>query len=342
MPNLNRASAISHSLRKGASAWVTAAVALAGAAFSSSALAEQVLRAVAPWPKPFVVTQSLLDYANQVNEAGKGVIQIQFAGGPEAFPAADQGGALRRGSIDLWYGSLSYLSGILPEARAIASTNRTPQELRANGAYELVDTILQKKVNAKFLANPDTGWAFYMLLAKEPKINAKGNLDLTNVRMRSHPMYNDFLTSLGSTPVALPTTDIYTAFERGLLDGLAWPEIGASDFKIEKFAKYRVYPSYYQSDIVALVNLDKWKTLTPQAQKILVDVGLKHEAASRQKFLAEVQKEQKMLEAAGNKPVALNKAGATEYLAKADALLWGQMEKADPTYVKALREKFVK
>jgi TRAP-type C4-dicarboxylate transport system substrate-binding protein len=326
-----------------ATAFAVAGLAFA-VAFAAPAAAQQpqVLRAVAPWPKGFVVTQSLLAYAQKVNEAGKGVVEIQFAGGPEAFPAADQGGALRRGSIDIWYGSLSYLSGILPEARAIASTNRTPAELRANGAYDLVDSILQKKVNAKFVANPDTGWAFYMLLAKEPKLNAKGGLDLTGVRMRSHPMYNDLLIALGATPVTLPTTDIYTGFERGLLDGLAWPEIGASDFKIEKFAKYRVYPSYYQSDIVILVNLDKWKSLTPQAQKVLLDVGLRHEAESRVKFQAEVKAEQKMFDEAGNKPVTLGAAGSAQLLHTADTLLWTQMEKADPANVKALREKFVK
>jgi TRAP-type C4-dicarboxylate transport system substrate-binding protein len=324
------------------SALGAAALALAACTLALPASAQQVLRAVSPWPKTFVITESLLEYIEKVNEAGKGVVQIQFAGGPEAIPANDQGGALRRGAIDMYYGSSSYLSGLLPEVRAFGATNRSVPELRANGGFDLLDGILQKKINTKFLSNPDRGWAFYMLVTKEPKLNAKGGLDLTGVRMRSHPLYNEFLISVGATPVVLQTTDIYTAFERGLVDGLAWPEIGAADFKIEKFVKHRVYPAFYTSDIVTLINLDKWKSLTPAAQKILMDVGMKHEAESHKKFEGLVLAEQKMLDAAGNKAFTLKGAGITDYLGKADVLPWSQIEKVDTTNVKALREKFMK
>jgi TRAP-type C4-dicarboxylate transport system substrate-binding protein len=318
------------------------AVTLVLAAVSVPAAAQQVLRVVSNWPKSFVVTESLLAYIDKVNEAGKGVVQIQFAGGPEAIPAADQAGALRRGAIDMWYGTSSTFSGMLPEVRALGATNRTVAELRANGAYDFLDGILQKKVNAKFIGNPDRGWGFYMLLVNEPKLNAKGGLDLTGVRMRSHPLYNDFLISLGATPVVLPTTDIYAAFERGLLDGLAFSEVGATDFKIEKFVKYRVYPSFFESDILTLMNLDKWKTLTPAAQKILLDVAARHEVDSYTKFQSLVKAEEKKLDAAGNKPFLLKDAGAADYLGKAAVLPWQQIEKTDPTNLKMLREKFLK
>ncbi len=322
---------------------LVAAATLATCFVASQATAQEVtLRAISPWPKSFVVTQSLLEYIDKVNAAGKGVVQLQFAGGPEVIPANDQAGAIRRGSVDIYYGTISQLQGMMPETRALSASNRSVPDLRAAGAYDLLDSILQKKVNVNFIGQPDRGWGFYMLLAKEPRTRADGTLDLSGVKMRSHPLYNDLLTSLNATPVVLPTTDIYTAFERGTIDGLAWPEIGAADFNLQKFAKVRVYPTYYQSDIIAVANADRWKALSPAAKKIIIDVMRRHEDESRVKFEELVKAEQRMLEAAGNRAFTLSPSGAADLLRKADSLPWAAIEKADTTYVKELRAKFVK
>jgi TRAP-type C4-dicarboxylate transport system substrate-binding protein len=320
-----------------------AALLVSGAATAVPVRAQEVtLRAVSPWPKTFFITASLLKFIDEVNAAGKGVIQMQFGGGPEAIPANEQGGALRRGAIDVYYGSASYLLGLLPEVDAVAASNLSPQELRANGGYDLLDKILQKKVNAKFISQPDSGWSFFILLSKEPKLTAAGDLDLTGLRLRSHPLYNGFLSSLGATNVVVQTTEMYTAFERGVVDGLAFSEIGVRDFKLEKFLKFRVYPTFFQGDIVTLMNLDKWKSLSPAAKKVLNDVALQHERESRDHFLKEVEAERKALDQLGIKEVRLSGSGAAEYLAKADAVPWARMTKGDPANVAALRAKFRK
>lgn len=320
-----------------------AGLCLAGGAAVAPASAQEVtLRAVSPWPKTFFITESMLKFIDKLNAAGKGVIQMQFAGGPEAVPANEQGGALRRGAIDVYYGSAAYMLGLLPEVDAVAAGNRSPEELRANGGYDLLDQILQKKLNAKFIAQPDSGWSFFILLSKEPKRTAAGGLDLTGLKLRSHPLYNGFLSSLGATNVVVQTTEIYTAFERGLVDGLAFSEIGIRDFKLEKFLKYRVYPTFYQGDIVTLMNADKWKALSPAAKKILTDVAIQHERESRAYFLKQVEVERKTLDGLGIKEVRLSAGGAVEYLGKADAVPWARMTKGDPSNVAALRAKFRK
>lgn len=303
---------------------------------------EVTLRAVSPWPKTFFITESMLRFIDKLNAAGKGVVQMQFAGGPEAVPANEQGGALRRGAIDVYYGSAAYMLGLLPEVDAVAASNRSPEELRANGAYDLLDTILQTKLNAKFIAQPDSGWSFFILLTKEPKRTPAGGLDLTGLKLRSHPLYNGFLSSLGGTNVVVQTTETYTAFERGVVDGLAFSEIGIRDFKLEKFLKFRVYPTFYQGDIVMLMNLDKWKALPANAKKVLTDVALQHERESREYFLKQVQVERQTLAGLGIKDIQLSETGAQEYLAKADAVPWARMAQRDQANVAALRAKFRK
>ena len=326
-------------------ALLAAAIGLAALAGEAApALAQEVtLRAVTPWPRNFFISQSFQRYVDVLNEAGKGVVRINYIGGPEAVPAAEQINAVRSGVVDMYYGSIAYALGDLPEADALAGATRTPAELRANGGYDTFDAIVGRRLNVKFLAQPDSGWAFTIFLTREPKRSANGGIDLTGVRLRSHPLYRDFLSSIGAENVMLPATDLFTAFERNVVQGLAFSEIGMRDFGIEKFIKYRVTPKFYSGDIVILVHAPKWSALPPAAQKILSESALKHEVSSRAHFLAEVGREEAKLAELGIKEIKLEGKGAEEYLAKALAVPWSRMAaKADKANVEALRAKFLK
>ena len=308
---------------------------------ASGAIAQEVeLKAATPWARNFFISQSFQRYVDKLNAAGKGVVRINYIGGPEAVPATEQGGALRRGVLDVYYGSVAYLQGDLPEADALAGSTKTPAEARANGGYAIFDEIVQKKVNAKFLGHVDTGWSFIIFLTQEPKRSASGSIDLTGMKLRSHPLYRDFLASLGADNLMIPAGEINTAFERNMVQGLAFSEIGIRDLGLEKFTKFRVSPKFYQSDIALLVNLTKWRALSEPARNLLASVALQHEEDSRKYFLAEVNNEMAKLDALGIKEIKLTGPGAADYLAKAQAVPWARMQKADPSNVERLKAKF--
>lgn len=323
----------------GSAVLAVSAMAVAGIASAQ----EATLRAATPWPRNFFISQSFQRYVDVLNERGKGVVRINYLGGPEVTPANEQPNALKQGVLDMYYGSIAYTLGDMPEADSLAGATRTPAEARAVGAYEVFDEIVQRRLNAKFLAQVDSGWAFTIFLTREPKLTATGGLDLKGFRLRSHPLYRDFLSALGAENIMLPATELFTAFERNMVQGLAFSEIGMRDFGIERFIKYRVTPKYYTSDIVMLVNLAKWKTLPAPAQKLLLDTAIEHERTSREYFLAEVKKEEQKLDALGIKEIKLEGKGAEEYLAKALVVPWTRMAtRADKADVERLRAKFVK
>jgi TRAP-type C4-dicarboxylate transport system substrate-binding protein len=131
------------SVRLGAGA-LAAAVVLGGL---SAAQAQETLRALSMLPKPVAYTQNFLKFIDKVNEAGQGVVQIEFVGGPEAIPTFDQPEAVRSGVIDMIYGPGSYYPGIVPETDALVGSNVTPMEKRANGGIDLLNQIHQEKMN---------------------------------------------------------------------------------------------------------------------------------------------------------------------------------------------------
>ena len=53
--------------------------------------------------------------------------------------------------------------------------------------------------------------------------------------------------------------EVYTALERGVVDGYGWPTIGIFDLGWEKVTKVRFEPGFYAVDINVLVNLNTWK-----------------------------------------------------------------------------------
>ncbi|NQU72200.1 MAG: TRAP transporter substrate-binding protein DctP, partial [Rhodospirillales bacterium] len=89
--------------------------------------------------------------------------------------------------------------------------------------------------------------------------------------------YHGVIRLLGGSPVVLPGGQIYTALQKGVIDGAAWPAAGMLSMKHFEVAKYRVRPTFGTSNLVFLANLDKFKKLSKAEQKVLLDAGRKTE-----------------------------------------------------------------
>ena len=77
--------------------------------------------------------------------------------------------------------------------------------------------------------------------------------------------------------MVLPGGQIYSALEKGVVDGAAWPAAGMLSMKHFEVAKYRIRPTFGTSNLGVWVNLAKWNGLSKADQKVLLDAGLKTE-----------------------------------------------------------------
>jgi TRAP-type transport system periplasmic protein len=315
------------------------------AAFSAGMLgaaeAQETVRALSMLPKPVTYTQSFLKFIDKVNAAGEGVVQIEFVGGPEAIPTFDQPEAVREGVIDMIYGPASYYPGIVPETDALVGSNVTPMEKRANGGIDLLNQIHQEKMNAYLLGHPDGGIQFHVYMTKEPQLKDDGLPDMSGIKLRGAPIYREFFTDyLGATFVQVNVPEVYTALERGTVDGLGWPSIGVMDLSWDNFLKYRIDPGYFQTDLVILVNLDKWNSLSDEARQILQDTAIAWEEESHEELQALREKEDAEMKERGMQVVELPPEAAGAYLNAAYEEAWSRLKERDPTHYQALRDKF--
>ena len=300
---------------------------LATTAMTTAAMAEDTVTAVHAFPESLIYTKSFLEFVDKVNEAGKGVVQIEVRGGPEAIGMFQQPDAVRAGVVDMVYTPGSFYAGALPEKDALVASNLTAVETRANGGIALIDEIHQEKMGVKYLGWFDSGVCYNLWTRDAPTLDAGGNLDVTGLKLRGNAVYNAFFTEyLGAQVIDLPTTEVYSALERGVVDATGWTQIGLIDLKWNEFLNYRIEPCFFSTDLGTIVNLEKWNSLSEESRTILQDVAIAHEAESSAKLGAVRDEDFAKLEEAGMEVITLEGDAAEAYLAAATQNTWDRMK----------------
>jgi TRAP-type mannitol/chloroaromatic compound transport system substrate-binding protein len=160
----------------------------------------------------------------------------------------------------------------------------------------------------------------------EYEFDDAGNLSVEGLKLRGNAVYNAFFTNyLGAQVIDLPTTEVYSALERGVVDATGWTQIGLIDLKWNEFLNYRIEPCFFSTDLGVIVNLDRWDSLSDEARTILQDVAIQHEkdsvAALREKRDADFA----ALEEQGMQVVELEGEARANYLAAAREKTWERM-----------------
>ena len=302
--------------------------------------AEQRLTLVSSWSKPQNFNVLFLDYVNAVNEAGKGVVQIDFLGGPEVIPQAQLLYALRRGVIDLAFGAITYYRGVLPEGDAMFASTITPAQARRNGGFDALQTYWSRRINSRLLGWMQSGVGVNIYLTAAPGFQPDGMPDLVGLKIRTSPSNRELLSVLGARPVQIAVKEIYTALQRGTVDGLAFTTTGIPDLGIDDFIHYRIDPSFLQMSICLQINLDSWQQLSPAARQILSDQAIAYEPKGRADFFALRDREVAELEERGLQSAPVPDAAAAAYRNLAHEVVWARLAARAPAAAKDLKTYF--
>ena len=322
-----------------------AAASLASLLASTSAYAEDKVTAVHAFPGFLVYTQTFLAMVDDINERGKGIVQIEVKGGPEAIGMFQQPAAVRDGVVDMVHTPGSFYGKSVPEIDAMVASTVNPMEARANGGAALMDAAHQKRFNVRHLGWIDGGVQFHIYNSQKPKFGSDGVLDLSGVKLRDNPIYHAFFMAMNATTAGMPATEVYAALEKGVVDAAAWTSIGLMDLKWDKFMKYRVDPQFYNTDLGVIFNMDSWNSLSAESQELIENVVIEWEEKSYNDRQADVVAEAAALKAGGMEFVDHSPEGGAKYLKMADDAAWGRMKGrldalGDTTTYDALRKHY--
>ncbi|NVK18462.1 MAG: TRAP transporter substrate-binding protein DctP [Methylocystaceae bacterium] len=284
------------------------------------------ITAVHAFPTSLIYTKSFLSFVDKVNENGKDVVKIVVRGGPEAIGLMQQPEAVRNGVVDMAYTAASFYAGTVPERDALVASNANAEYARKNGGMDLMNKIHNEKMGVYYLGWFDSGVSYNLYTINEPKFDAEGKIDVSNMRLRSNPVYDAFFKNyLNAQPINLPTTDVYSALERSVANATGWTQIGLKDLGWDKFLKYRVGPAFFSTDMGVIVNLKKWNSLSDAAKKILQDTAIQHEIESSNSFAALAEEQAADLKANGMQFVSLPNGGDEKFAQAAKEATWARM-----------------
>jgi TRAP-type C4-dicarboxylate transport system substrate-binding protein len=306
---------------------LAAAAALALAAAAAPALAQDRLSAVHAFPATWVYSKSFLEFVGKVNSAGKGVVEIQVRGGPEAIGMFEQPAAVRNGVVDMVYAPCAFYAGSVPECDAVSASTIDGPRARKSGAIAELNEAHVRRMGVYYLGWVDSGIRFHLWFKNEPKLDARGGLSLAGVKLRGNPIYNAFFTNyLKAQVINLPSTEVYTALERGTVDATGWTEIGLMDANWDRFLKYRLDPSFFSTDLGIIINIQKWNALSDKSKEVLTRVAMEHEISSLKTLAVLRDKEFAELAKRGMKGVSLGKEAGASFGAEARNASFARMK----------------
>ena len=307
------------------------AAALASACLNASAQ-EASLRMVSAFAENSHYVKHLEKWIAKFNAEGRGNLQINFIGGPKAIPTFEVGNAVKTGVVDLGFSTGAFYTNVMPEADFLKLTQIGIAEQRKNGAFAAINEIWNKKANMAYLGRVVETQPFHVYLTK--KVDKP---DLAGLKIRIPPVYRDFFSALGASVVTTPPGEVYTALERGVVDGYGWPIGGIFDLNWQEKTEFRIDPGFYDAEVSIVMNLDKFKALKPTQRAYLEKQVLALEAQNPTVWKAYSVEETARQEKAGIQVIKFDAAGTKKYIDTAYDAGWASAYKANAEFAKKLK-----
>ena len=315
----------------------SAAAVLVAAGFACAATAQETtLRLVSAFAENGIYVQRLQPWIQKFNAEGKGVLQINFIGGPKAIPPFEAGNAVKTGVVDIALSTGAFYTNVMPEADFLKLTQIPVAEQRKNGAFDAINKVWNEKANMQYLGRMVENQPFHIYTNK--KVDKP---DLTGQKIRITPVYRDFFQALNANVITTPPGEVYTALERGVVDGYGWPIGGIFDLNWHEKTKYRIDPGFYDAEVSLTMNLPAYKKLGDAQRNYLQKQILALEAENgfwAQYTTDEIARQEK----AGIQTIKFDAATAKAFRDKAYDVAWAGAMKQSPEVAARFKPLFSK
>lgn len=310
---------------------------LAAAALLMSAVvpasAQQVtLRAVNAFQEGTTYARNFERFVEKVNQEGKGLVQINYLGGPKAIPTMEQGAALRNGVVDLSNTTTSFIASVSPESLAVNYASVPWAEMRRNGTVDFLNKLMMEK-GLYYFARTGDGVPYHIYLNKRIE-----KADLSGLKIRIAPIYREFFTRLGASVMQVAPGEVYTALDRGVVDGYGWPLLGIFDLGWHEKTKFRLDPGFYNIELGVIFSAKSWNALNAAQKAFLEKQGAWLESLNADMSTKAAPAETKRQADAGIEVIRLPEAEAKKFLQLSLDAGWAGVIATSPQHGPKLRQ----
>jgi TRAP-type transport system periplasmic protein len=261
--------------------------------------------------------------AEEVTKRSNGQLNVVFHGGTLLGKELEIMDAVKSGNIAIGT-PVGAACTVFPEMCVFL----TPYLVRDyNHAYSMfngeigksLDETFQKKYKVKILFFYDYGFRHFWNNRKP--INTPADLKGLKMRVQQGRVFADTVNGLGASAVPMPWGEVVPAAQQGVIDGADLPIYNINALKVYEVSKYVSMTFHNYGPTLLVMNLDVWKSLTPEQQKLFLDVS--REAQKKIRELTEsvdnLAKAKEILEAKGMK---VNAADVASFRKLAEDKIW--------------------
>ena len=228
------------------------------------------IKILTSWNKNVWPTYVVLDaFVKNVKKIGGDKIKMRISG-PEVVPGFEQLQPVKAGVFDLLFTHGVYHMGSKGLAAIMDAMNADPVGKRTSGVWDHLDKFYQKTHGLKLIAISPNSTKGYHIFLKKPLSSAG---DWKGRKIRGTQTYHGVIRLFGGEPVVMPGSQVYSALEKGVVDGAAWPAAGMLSMKHFEVAKHKVRPTFGTSTLPFLMNLKSFNKLSKEKQNILLQAG---------------------------------------------------------------------
>ncbi len=261
--------------------------------------------------------------AEEVTKRSNGALQMVFHGGTLLNKELEIMDAVKSGNVAI--GSpAGAASTVFPEMGVFL----TPYLVRDyQHAYAMfngqigkeLDETFQKKYKVKVLFFYDYGFRHFWN-SKRP-INTPADLKGLKMRVQQGRVFADTVNGLGASAVPMPFGEVIPAAQQGVIDGADLPIVNINALKIYEVSKYTSMTYHNYGPSVLVMNLEIWKSLPADQQKLILDVGMEAQKKIREatESVDNFAKAKEILEAKGMK---VNQADVASFRKVAEEKIW--------------------
>jgi len=234
------------------------------------------------WPQDSedYVVKTAIRFADEVNKRSNGSIKINFYPGQQLVKAKEQFKAMRDGIIDLSVYPTIYAAREIPELNIVLVPWGNSHDNYFKFGHSKVWDYLEAKMNKMGVKSLcwiqiSGGIASKNRLIRRPD-------DVKGEKMRAAGKYCQMAyQNAGAGIVAMASSEIYTAMQRGLLDAVQTSSSSFGAYKLYEVSKYYLSPEDYSNFFTCepiSISMKTWNKLSAGQQKIMLDVGKELEA----------------------------------------------------------------
>ncbi|MBU0651321.1 MAG: TRAP transporter substrate-binding protein DctP [Proteobacteria bacterium] len=215
-------------------------------------------------------------FAQKVGEKTGGALKFEIYPASALFKPGPQYDAMLKGALDMSVYPLDYAAGKIPQF----SITLMPAVVKDhNQAMRWKDAPIGKEIEKLSEENgmKIITWAWCgggMAGKAKPLIKPD---DMQKVKIRAAgKMFEKMLHASGAGISSMPSSEIYFALQTGVLDACMTSSSSFASYRLYEQVKYytspRITTTWYMLEPLAM-SMVTWKKLSPEQQKIVVEVG---------------------------------------------------------------------